>query len=133
MGEFNEQNLANIAWAYATVGHSDEKLFAALASAAERRASEFNMRGLANTSWVFAKVCEPAPTLLEPIAVLHAIESKGTKYQAMCYQLLMECLAATGQIVAGFALLARVEASGLISDVVCGSILARLVPDHMRA
>ena len=40
--EFNPQNVANTAWAFATVNCRDEKLFAALAIAAKRRLSEFN-------------------------------------------------------------------------------------------
>ena len=39
---FNAQNLANTAWAFATLGQSDEKLFAALARAAELRMSELD-------------------------------------------------------------------------------------------
>ena len=37
MMDFNSQNLANTAWAFATVGHKDERLFSTLAAAAERR------------------------------------------------------------------------------------------------
>ena len=36
VSEFNRQDLANTAWAFATVGQSDEKLFAALARVAKR-------------------------------------------------------------------------------------------------
>ena len=41
LSEFNEQNVANTAWAFATVNYRDEKLFAALARAAERRLNHF--------------------------------------------------------------------------------------------
>ena len=37
MRDFTSQNLANTAWAFATVGHKDERLFSALAAAAEQR------------------------------------------------------------------------------------------------
>ena len=37
VSKFNEQELANAAWAFATVGQSDEKFYAALATAAERQ------------------------------------------------------------------------------------------------
>ena len=43
-----------MAWAFATVKQSDEKLFAALARAAEWRVSEFNAQNFANTGWAFA-------------------------------------------------------------------------------
>ena len=56
LSEFNPQELANTAWAFATVKQSDEKLFTALARAAEQRVSEFNAQELANTAWAFATV-----------------------------------------------------------------------------
>ena len=37
LDEFNVQELANTAWAFATVGQKDEQLFKALAKMAERR------------------------------------------------------------------------------------------------
>ena len=37
MRDFNSQEIANTAWAFATVGHKDERLFSTLAAAAERR------------------------------------------------------------------------------------------------
>ena len=39
---FTAQNVANTAWASVTANHRDEKLFEALARAAERWLSEFN-------------------------------------------------------------------------------------------
>ena len=48
--EFNEQGLANTAWAFATVNQSDERLFTALAEAAEQRVSEFKAQGLTNAA-----------------------------------------------------------------------------------
>ena len=42
MKDFNPQGLANTAWAFATVGHKDERLFSTLAAAAERRIRDFN-------------------------------------------------------------------------------------------
>ena len=41
--DFNEQDLANTAWAFARVKQTEEKLFTALARAAEWRVSEFNV------------------------------------------------------------------------------------------
>ena len=56
VGEFNAQNLANSAWAFAAAGRSDILLFARFAKAAERRILEFNAQGLANTLWAFMTV-----------------------------------------------------------------------------
>ena len=49
-GDFNMQDVANAAWAFATVNRTDEKLFKAMARAAERLVSELNAQGLANTA-----------------------------------------------------------------------------------
>merc|ERR1712216_852999 len=54
--EFNGQELANTAWAFAKVKLSDEKLFRALAREAERRVSDYNAQEFANMAWVFAEV-----------------------------------------------------------------------------
>ena len=48
MSEFNVQNFANTAWAFATVKRSDEKLFPVLALEAERRLGEFGMQNFVN-------------------------------------------------------------------------------------
>ena len=52
VGEFNEQDLANTAWALAvaTVGQPRAQLFMALARMAERRVGEFKAQALANTA-----------------------------------------------------------------------------------
>ena len=54
MGDFNPQDLANTAWAFATAGQKDASLFAALATAAQRHMGAFNPQALANTAWAFA-------------------------------------------------------------------------------
>ena len=43
----------NTAWAFVTVGHKEERLFTALAFAAERRRRDFNSQILANIAWAF--------------------------------------------------------------------------------
>ena len=50
VGVLNAQELANTAWAFATVGQHDEQLFKALAKMAEQRLDEFNAQNLANTA-----------------------------------------------------------------------------------
>ena len=51
MRNFNSQELANTAWAFATVGHNAEWLFSTLSAAAEQRMREFDSQELANTAW----------------------------------------------------------------------------------
>ena len=41
LDDFNPQDLANAAWAFATLGHMDAQLLTALAREAERRPGDF--------------------------------------------------------------------------------------------
>ena len=50
VGELNAQPLANTAWAFATLGQLDEKLFATLAREAELRLSEFKAQKISKKS-----------------------------------------------------------------------------------
>ena len=56
LDKFSAQNLANTAWAFATVGQQDEQLFKALARMAEQRLDKFSVQSLCNTAWSFATV-----------------------------------------------------------------------------
>ena len=58
MMALSSQNLANTAWAFATVGHKDKRLFTALAAAAQWRMMDLNLQELANTAWAFATVSQ---------------------------------------------------------------------------
>ena len=48
--EFNPQEVANTAWAFATVNYGDEKLITVLAITAERRLRALNPQNVANTA-----------------------------------------------------------------------------------
>ena len=50
MYNFNKQELANAAWAFATADQTDAPLFAVLARATERCMWDFDAQGLANTA-----------------------------------------------------------------------------------
>eukprot|EP00747_Dinoflagellata_sp_TGD_P136997 gnl/TRDRNA2_/TRDRNA2_175618_c8_seq1.p2 gnl/TRDRNA2_/TRDRNA2_175618_c8~~gnl/TRDRNA2_/TRDRNA2_175618_c8_seq1.p2 ORF type:complete len:148 (-),score=18.44 gnl/TRDRNA2_/TRDRNA2_175618_c8_seq1:35-478(-) len=65
---------------------------------------------------------------LEPSSVLAAISSQSQLLR-MHYQVAMQSLALSGQIVAGFVLLARAESSGLISqwDESCYQVFNTLI------
>ena len=54
VSEFNAQDIANTAWAFASLGQLDEKLFAAPAREAALRVSDFKAQGMANAVWAFA-------------------------------------------------------------------------------
>ena len=49
IGEFNAQDFANTAWAFATVVESNVPLFVLLARAVERRVGDFKPQNLTNT------------------------------------------------------------------------------------
>ena len=48
--DFNSQELANTTWAFAMVGHKDERLFSTLAAAAEQSVRDFHSQELANAA-----------------------------------------------------------------------------------
>ena len=74
MRDFNSQHLGNTAWAFATVGHKEERLFTALAAAAERRMRDFNSQDLANTAWAFTTVGHKGERLFSMLAA--AVEQR---------------------------------------------------------
>ena len=55
MTDFNSQNLAKTAWAFATVGRK-QRLLSTLAATAERRMIDINSRSLENTAWPFSRM-----------------------------------------------------------------------------
>jgi len=63
LAEFNPQNFANTAWAYATAGHAAPALLDALAAEAAGRVREFTPQELSNTAWAYAAADRPAPAL----------------------------------------------------------------------
>ena len=68
MRDFKSQELANTAWAFATVGHKEEQLFMTLAAAGERRMRDFNLQNLTNTAWAFATAGQTDVLLVAALA-----------------------------------------------------------------
>ena len=64
----NSQNLANMAWSFAMLNRPDEKLFMAVARAAERLMSDFNVQILANMAWAFAMLDQLGTQLFMALA-----------------------------------------------------------------
>ena len=54
LGDFKPQELANTAWAFATLGQADAQLCMVLAREAGQRVGDLNPQGLANKTWAFA-------------------------------------------------------------------------------
>ena len=108
VSEFNAQDLANTAWAFATMNRSDEKVFTAVATATERRLGEFNALGLANAAWEFRMLGEQELAILDHISVLDACDVQD-ELQQMYYLMSIQSLVVTGQIVASFAVLAKMS------------------------
>ena len=62
------RRIANAAWAFATLGQPDARLFTALAKEAERRVGNFKPQDLANTAWAFATLGQPDAQLSTALA-----------------------------------------------------------------
>ena len=58
LASFNAQELANTAWALATLGHQDTAFMRALVEAAKPKLASFNAQALANTEWALAALNE---------------------------------------------------------------------------
>ncbi|XVE54735.1 hypothetical protein DITRI_Ditri03aG0105600 [Diplodiscus trichospermus] len=65
VNEFNSQNVANIAGAFATMRHSAPDLFVELAKRASVIIHSFHEQELAQLLWAFASLYEPADTFLQ--------------------------------------------------------------------
>ena len=61
--EFNPQELANAAWAFATLAVQDSELLEAMRPAAVFKIWEFNLQDLANTAWALATLAAKDPEL----------------------------------------------------------------------
>ncbi|KAJ1629994.1 hypothetical protein T492DRAFT_593293 [Pavlovales sp. CCMP2436] len=67
IGSFKPQEMANTAWAFATLGLPAPKLFDAIARESEQRIGTFNPQDLSNTAWSFATLGVRAPKLFDAI------------------------------------------------------------------
>ncbi|KAG7573287.1 RAP domain [Arabidopsis suecica] len=67
VGEFNSQNVANIAGAFASMRHSAPELFAELSKRASTIIITFKGQEIAQLLWSFASLYEPADPLLESL------------------------------------------------------------------
>ncbi|XP_050368343.1 RAP domain-containing protein, chloroplastic [Argentina anserina] len=65
--EFNSQNVANIAGAFASMKHSASDLFPELSKRASHIIHTFQEQELAQVLWAFASLCEPAEPLLDSL------------------------------------------------------------------
>uniref|UniRef100_A0A803M5G7 RAP domain-containing protein n=1 Tax=Chenopodium quinoa TaxID=63459 RepID=A0A803M5G7_CHEQI len=67
VGEFNSQNVANVAGAFASMRHSAPELFVELSKRASEIIHTFHPQELAQLLWAFAFLNEPANHLLEAL------------------------------------------------------------------
>jgi len=68
MHDFNALQVANIAWAFATLGHESPVLFEAIKTTLPEHVTELDAQGLANVAWAFAKAGHKAPRLFEALS-----------------------------------------------------------------
>jgi len=74
LSEFGPQDLANFAWACATLVFEEVPLLGGIAEAAMSRASEFSPQNLANTAWAFAAL------LLLDLPLVDAVATAATMH-----------------------------------------------------
>lgn len=67
VGEFNSQNVANVAGAFASMRHSASDLFSELSKRASEIVHTFQGQELAQLLWAFASLSEPADSMLESL------------------------------------------------------------------
>lgn len=67
VGEFNSQNVANVAGAFASMQHSAPDLFSALSKRGSEIIHTFQEQELAQVLWAFASLYEPADALLDAL------------------------------------------------------------------
>lgn len=65
--EFNSQNVANIAGAFASMQHSSPELFAGLSKRASEIIDTFQPQEIAQVLWAFASLFEPADLLMDSL------------------------------------------------------------------
>ena len=69
LGDFNPQDLSNMAWAFAKADHASPQLSNAIsAEVVHRRLSNFNPQDLSNTAWAFATAGHASPQLFNAIS-----------------------------------------------------------------
>ena len=88
-----------MAWAFATVKQIHEKLFTAVAKAAEQQLSEFTAQGVANRLWAFATVKHQDAKLFKILA--------REIFAMLCYVFAMFCYVLLFQDAKLFKILAR--------------------------
>lgn len=67
VGQFNSQNVANVAGAFASMRHSAPDLFYELSKRASHIITTFQEQELAQLLWAFASLFEPTPLLLDAL------------------------------------------------------------------
>ncbi|GAB2265495.1 hypothetical protein Dimus_000545 [Dionaea muscipula] len=76
VGDFNSQNFANIAGAFASMKHSASDLFSELSIQAAKVIHTFHAQELAQLLWAFASLNEPAGPLLESLDNVFTLEGQ---------------------------------------------------------
>ncbi|KAG8378601.1 hypothetical protein BUALT_Bualt07G0002500 [Buddleja alternifolia] len=70
VAEFNSQNVANVAGAFASMQHSAPELFSALSKRASDIIHTFQPQEITQVLWAFASLYEPADPLLESLDIV---------------------------------------------------------------
>ena len=76
LDRLSPQNLSNILWGCATLGHRDPRMLSAWAAQTLEKLPSFEPQGLSNTAWAFARLGFHSPQLFQALAAaaLHKID-----------------------------------------------------------
>ena len=79
MAELNEQGIANVAWAFATVCRADAPLFIVLATATQYLLGGFKPLEFVNMAWAFATVGLSDVLLFVALVAAEDLSAMGTQ------------------------------------------------------
>ena len=122
VGEFNAQDLANMAWALAEVGQLDAQLFTALARTAERCVGELKTQDLANTAWAFAAAGQPDAPLF--MALTRAAEGRVRDFKEQGSHMILWALSRSESLRDAWSLFEHAKSAGYSFSPLCfGALL----------
>ena len=87
----NHKNIANTAWAFATLGHENKALFESLGDEAVRKIRDFKPQELANTAWAFGTLGYENKALFESLGDEAVRKIRDFKPQEYCQYRLGVC------------------------------------------
>tara|TARA_B100000513_G_scaffold193709_1_gene121435 strand:+ start:526 stop:3900 length:3375 start_codon:yes stop_codon:yes gene_type:complete len=113
---FNAQELANVAWAFATAGYPAPALFEAIALAAAEKVEGATAQNLANLAWAYATARHEAPALFDALAVEALQEGRLAQFSSQAIASTARAFAWAGHAAPGLFDALEVEASARLGE-----------------